>query len=220
MDFQSIFKLADEVEGCFVEAGFGKGKTADTILGLMNDGLIRKRRGYLLDLFNNVPIQPAFDRRFALPGFDISVVKGDVKDTINGSIEEKIAIAHIDIDTEDGLVHALKEINTRMAKYGVIALTLNSQTLKGIVNKFIETEKIGYKVRKTEEGFLYLYSKDAPILLTLKPETRKEGIPVPEVRSTHLSGRQTLKGNSVNRTTVTTKAINSKGLNSQIKVTR
>ena len=179
MDFESVFKLADNIEGSFVEAGFGKGRTADTILGLMKEGKIIKRFGYLLDLFESVTIQPAFDRRFVLPGYDIKVLKGDVADTLI-QVDRDIAIAHIDLDNKPGIKSALRYLNGTVVKDGIIAISFPNIELKQFTLDLIKEEKIEFKIRESEDLFLYLQNINPPVKFDTK--LKKDRTEVNEVR--------------------------------------
>ncbi len=168
MDFESIFRKADNIEGCFIEAGFGKGKTADIILNLMKEEKIKKRSGYLLDTFVNMHIGHAMDRRHLLPGYDISVIKGDVKDTIS-QVNLKIATAHIDLDNKPAIKEALVQINNALAKNGIIIFSFINDELRNYTLDLINELGLNYKI-KTEQSTLYIVNLSPPVNFNIKVE--------------------------------------------------
>ena len=181
MNFKSIFKLAEKIEGCFVEVGFGKGRTADSILTLMKQGELKRRRGFLFDKFTEVPIQPAYDRENVLPGIDIRVIKGDIRDTLPNAVTEQIAIAHIDLGDPISTKIAIENIQPILAENGIIAFSLGEDKLVETVDNYFITNKIDYQKKYTEEGHLYLLNKKAPIIFKNK-KTTKDTNPTPDLK--------------------------------------
>lgn len=181
MNFKSIFKLADKVEGCFVELGFGKGRTADSILNLMKEGEIKRRKGFLFDKFTEVPIQPAFDRENVLPGIDIKVIKGDIRDTLPNAVTEKIAIAHIDLGDKESTKIALENIHPILTENGIIAFSINNNLVNEAIDEYFTTNKLEYQKKYTSDKQLYLLNKTAPIFFKNK-KASKDSEPTPDLR--------------------------------------
>lgn len=181
IDFKTYLKEVENIEGSFAEIGFGKGKTFDSIINLMRDNSVKRRKGYMFDLFSNVPIQPAFDRRFLLPGYDINVVKGDINETLSDNIKETLAFVHIDLGDYDATVAALGKIFPLLDKDGLIFITVSGVNTDNAVIEFFESNKLNHKKFSISGGYMIRNSIIAPVLFkSIVPSKVKTD--TPEVR--------------------------------------
>lgn len=185
MNIEEIVKKVDKVEGCFVEIGFGKGKTADTILNLMKDGKVKKRTSYLVDSFKSVPIGPAMDRRHVLPGYDIKVVKALIKDSIPKDLKGiNIAVLQVDLGSKEANKKAITALSSLMSKNGiVIPIQKEEEPALTKVEEVVEVKEVAFGVRLTESKAIYLESVGRfADVKAVKNNTKKERTAVPEVR--------------------------------------
>src|SRR5210317_425354 len=180
IDFKKYLLELENTEGSFAELGFGKGKSFDTIVNLMRADEVKRRKGYMFDLFSTVPIQPALDKRFLLPGYDINVIKGDISDTLNTSIKEPLAFAHIDLGDFNATITALTSIFPLLDKDGLIFITNNSIVEPAIVEYF-NTNKLNHKKFSIQVGYLIKNNIATPVLFNSTVPSKAE-ISTPDVR--------------------------------------
>lgn len=159
MNLLDILKKADNIEGCFVEIGFGKGKTADVVLNLMKENQIQKRVSYLVDNFRKFPIGPAMDRRHLLPGYDIKVVKAQIGNKVPKELEGiKIAVLQVDLGNFDANEKVIALLSPLLTKGGVI-IPVGAER-KTIENKkeIAQNTNTGIGIRYTDTTQIYLQS--------------------------------------------------------------
>jgi len=187
MNLESILKLADNVDGVFVDIGTGWANDARKIIDLMSKETIKKRKGFLFDSFEGIPEptskdlkyipdlkkgsrkippQQAFDSRFLLPGYDIKVVKGYVEDTLPSALDNlKIGIGYIDLGTYSSTYNALKLIVPFLNEYATVII-YDSKTTNAVsdaVNNFLLDTKLQYLKNIDDNGTIYLRKIKPPV---------------------------------------------------------
>ena len=165
MRYLEAIKLADKIEGSFIELGFGKGKNLTEFISYMNNRDTTKRNIWLYDSFEGYreptaeddnafvkggykrPIQPAMDIIHTLKK-EVKLIKGYVEDTLESSYnsEEKIAIIHTDLVSYSSTLFSLTTLNSKLNIGGVIIATGYSE-YKGVklaIDKFLKENKKEY----------------------------------------------------------------------------
>lgn len=138
--FLYVSKIAEGVEGTFVEAGFGEGLSANIFANIMESGFVTKRNMWLYDSFEGfpepspedksiknvqkgewkVPIEPALKVQDKIDR-QVNVVKGYFEDTIpNSYTGGQIAILHLDCDLYSSYKVCLEGLYDKVAPGGVI----------------------------------------------------------------------------------------------------
>lgn len=205
MNFESIFKLADSVDGVFVDVGTGYANSAREIVDLMSAGKIQKREGYLVDSFsgipsptskdlsynpnlkegaNKIPPQNAFDTRYLLPGYDFWVVKEYIENTNATTFKDKqVAVAHIDVELYSSTYNALEKLIPLLNLYSTIAVTgyKDNNAVSEAVDDFLSNKNLTYLKNLNSAGDLYLYNIKAPVVFG-KASSRRDNSPTPEMR--------------------------------------
>lgn len=139
--FEKIMPRVNHIEGSLVEAGFGKGVTANVIVKLMNNGKLTKRDIWLFDSFEGFPHPHEFDKtpnrstrrgEWKVPmgpalrlkesiDTNVEVVKGFFQDTIPAHYEGgQIAILHLDCDLYNSYKNCLEGLYDKVAPGGLI----------------------------------------------------------------------------------------------------
>jgi hypothetical protein len=139
--FESVMPKVNHIDGTFLEAGFGEGKTARIVVSLMNSEKIRKRNIWLFDSFEGFPAPTKFDHspsrkprkgQWKVPiepalalkneiDTDVEVVKGYFEDTIPSKYSgESIAILHLDGDLYSSYKSCLEGLYDKVQPGGLI----------------------------------------------------------------------------------------------------
>jgi len=181
IEFQKYLGEVENVDGSFAEVGFGKGKTFDSIVSFMKSNTFKKRKGYLFDLFNTVPIQPALDRRFLLPGYDIKVLKGDINLTLSESIQETLAFAHIDLGTYDATIATLDKLFPLLDENGLIFISSYNEQVQEAISNFFNSNNLNHKKFLIDGGYIVRNNIVAPVLFNSTVPSKIK-INTPEVR--------------------------------------
>ena len=122
--FKDVISLVDNVEGDFVEFGFGYGKSARIITDLMKSNSITKRKCWFYDSFKGLfkpkpKTYQLIDRLKNDPSLDIEFVEGWYQDTAEHH-EGKVAVLHLDGDLYESYLYPLTHIYPLVVKGGVI----------------------------------------------------------------------------------------------------
>ena len=138
--FGQVISKVNNLEGTFVELGFGEGRSADFIVWAMNEGLLTKRDIWLYDSFEGfpeptiedksprnaqkgqwkVPIEPALAIKDKI-STNVEVVKGYVEDTLPDSYKGgPIAVLHIDLDLYSAYKITLESLYDKVIEGGLI----------------------------------------------------------------------------------------------------
>jgi len=174
--FLHVSKLVNEVEGSFVETGFGEGVSANIFVELMNQNLITKRDIWLYDSFEGFPepspedksprnprkgewrrpIEPALEMKNKIDT-NVHVIKGFFEDTIPDSYTDKeIAILHLDCDLYNSYKVCLEGLYEKVVPGGLILFDeyKSPQQLKSFpgASKAIDSffEKIDIQLTKAQ----------------------------------------------------------------------
>ena len=138
--FKKVMSEVNHKDGSLVEAGFGRGLTANTIVRLMNEGHIKKRDIWIYDSFEGfpnptkfdasprnpqkgqwkVPMKPALELK-NLIDVKVEVVKGYFEDTIPSQYSgDAIAILHLDGDLYSSYKSCLEGLYDKVIPGGII----------------------------------------------------------------------------------------------------
>ena len=142
--FKDVISLVDNIEGDFVEFGFGYGKSAGIITDLMKSNSITKRKCWFYDSFEGLPDLHEKDlgtrknksskkgmfkpkptthqliyRLKNDPLLDVEFVEGWYQDTAEHH-KGKVAVLHLDGDLYESYLYPLTHIYPLVAKGGVI----------------------------------------------------------------------------------------------------
>ena len=138
--FQKTMSSVDHIDGCFLEAGFGHGQSARTIVDLMNKNEIKKRNIWLCDSFEGFPEPtihdesprnpkkgewkvspyPAFQIKKSIDT-EVKVIKGYFEDTIPSKYTGgQIAILHLDCDLYNSYKVCLEGLYDKVQPGGLI----------------------------------------------------------------------------------------------------
>ena len=142
--FKDVISLVDNIEGDFVEFGFGHGKSAGIITDLMKSNSITKRKCWFYDSFEGLPDLHEKDlgtrknksskkgmfkpkptthqliyRLKNDPLLDVEFVEGWYQDTAEHH-KGKVAVLHLDGDLYESYLYPLTHIYPLVAKGGVI----------------------------------------------------------------------------------------------------
>ena len=138
--FEYVAKQIDNIEGTFVEMGFGEGYSANQFARLMNEGKIAKRNLWLYDSFTGFPhptkedISPRkpFKGEWARPIEPALAIKNKIDtnvEVVKGYFEEvlpqtytggPIAILHLDCDLYSSYKVCLENLYEKVAPGGAI----------------------------------------------------------------------------------------------------
>ena len=197
-----IFELANNIEGVFVEVGFGKGDTAKATFGAMNSGKLTKRNSYLIDSFKGLHLpttidlsfdsslyegkdpgryQTAMDMRYELGNHhSISVIKTYVGSHLYTNYSgETIACLHIDLPSYTATVDSLELFKPFLNRDAVVYVSGYGDSL-GVtraVDNYISDNLLNYQFF-THNYSSYIKNKIAPVFYE-KPKTTRE-FDVPE----------------------------------------
>tara|TARA_B100001115_G_C15847868_1_gene428338 strand:+ start:7266 stop:8159 length:894 start_codon:yes stop_codon:yes gene_type:complete len=196
MNFINIFKLANNVEGTFVEVGFGKGDTTRKSFEAMNNGTLTKRQTWLIDSFKGTDIpseldniynpeilaghqpgrlQVAMDMRYDLVDENVYVIKSFVAENfISRYTGGAIGCLHIDLPSYSGVISALEALHPLLNKDAIVYIGGYNYSvgIRTAVNKYIEDNKLKYQLL-TLGSSKYLLNKVAPVFYT-KPDLSRE----------------------------------------------
>lgn len=182
-----IFELANDIEGTFVEVGFGKGLTCKAIFDAMNSGTLTKRHSFIIDSFRglNLPtpvdltfddslaegqdpgrFQVAMDMRYELGNhFSVAVIKAYVSPyMINQYSKETIACLHIDLPSYSATVEALELFKPYLNRDAIVYVSGYGDSL-GItraVDDYIDDNELNYQFF-TYNYVKYIKNKIAPV---------------------------------------------------------
>jgi len=208
MGLINVLKLANNVEGTYVEVGFGKGITARKAFNKMNEGVITKRQSWLIDSFKGTDIpttqdlvynpeitdgfqpgryQVAMDMRFDLtnPSEDVFVLQSFASDSLSTKYTGgTIACLHIDLPTYSGVVATLEALHPKLNLNAVVYIGGYNYSfgIRKAVNSYIEENNLKYQLLTLGQS-TYLLNKVAPVKFippgNIKSYTKpEEGIPV------------------------------------------
>lgn len=188
MDAIKLYSQANDLQGIFVQVGFGKGSFIKPIFDSMNEGTLTKRDTWIVDSFKGVPIptkydleldpnlkkgadpgrlQVAMDIRFTLvnPIKHINIVNGFVEDTLPSKLpEHTIACVHVDMSSYSSTLHVLNAIHSHMVRDGIIYVSDYGTKLSitKAVDKFIHDHNLNHQIFEFE-GVKYIRNKIAPV---------------------------------------------------------
>ena len=196
MNFINIFKLANNVEGTFVEVGFGKGSTTRKSFEAMNNGTLTKRETWLIDSFKGTDIpseldniynpeipagfqpgrlQVAMDMRYDLVDENVYVIKSFVAENfISRYTGGSIGCLHIDLPSYSGVISTLEALHPLLNKNAIVFIGGYNYSIgiRTAVNKYIEDNELKYQLL-TSGSNKYLLNKVAPVFYT-EPDLSRE----------------------------------------------
>ena len=196
-----IFELANNIEGVFVEVGFGKGDTAKATFNAMNSGKLTKRNSYLIDSFKGLHLpttidlsfdsslyegkdpgryQVAMDMRYELGNhYSISVIKSYVGSYLATSYSgETIACLHVDLPSYTATVDTLELFKPFLNRDAVVYVSGYGDSL-GVtraVDAYIDDNLLNYQFFTHNYGS-YIKNKIAPVFYKKPQSTREFAVP-------------------------------------------
>ena len=126
--------LAKKINGDYIECGTYKGTTANSIIGKIDFYDLGKKL-FLYDLFEwkdgddhefldghkNLNLYDQVKKRFESFPF-VEIIKGRVPDSFSTALPDKIAFAHIDMNSAEPEAAAVREILPRLSDGGIVVL--------------------------------------------------------------------------------------------------
>ena len=214
----SIFKIANNIEGTFVEVGFGKGNSAKKVFEAMNDGTLTKRNATLIDSFHGLQppttidlsfdsslyegkdsgrYQVAMDMRYELGNHNsIAVIKAYVSQyMVTLYNKETIACLHIDLPSYSAIIDTLELFKPFLNRDAVVYVSGYNESI-GVtraVDKYIEDNELQYQYF-TDNATFYIKNKIAPVFYK-RPnsireiDTPEEFIKVPKIKKLPFADR-------------------------------
>lgn len=202
MDSIKLFSQANNLQGNFMQVGFGKGSFIKPIFDSMNEGILTKRDTWIFDSFKGVPkptredlildpnlrkgfdpgrLQVAMDMRYMLvnPIKHIEVVNGFVEQTLPTSYSgEKLACVHVDMSSYSSTLHVLNAIHRYMVRDGIIYVSDYGTKLSitKAVDKFITDNTLNHQIFEFE-GVKYIRNKIAPVAFTSPSVSKSDRAP-------------------------------------------
>lgn len=157
MTLLEVLKLANKVEGSFVDLGFGKGTQAKEIYNFMLDNSITRRNCIFVDQFKG-GTQGIWQKAHDLS----NEVKNRLKqlssyqkiDILNESISLSEKPALVNLDLEKNTVEGLKQIFPLLAPNGVIVVRNHSKEIDKyltsliIASKVVNLDNFSYIIKK------------------------------------------------------------------------
>ena len=142
MKLKDVLKLADTINGAYVDLGYGKGTQTKEIHNLMLNGEITKRDFILVDLFEGRDRgiwQKAYDQCNEVinrVGKKANYLKEDITSP-SFKLDQPLAIVNIDLG--EATIHGLTKTFYNTAKGGIILIReyLNP-SIKEQINKFVK----------------------------------------------------------------------------------
>ena len=181
MDYRKAFLDSKDVQGAYVELGFGSGTSANIFIDLLLSGKIPNRPIRIFDSFKGLPtpsdkdlsfddtlqkgkfskpVQPALDLRFDIPKTDYRVIKGYVEDTVPLYEGLPIGILNLDLSTYSSTKICLQHLYKHLIKFGTLLIPsyIDNIGVKTAVNEFF-----------TENGLQHLIEETTTFINTLAP---------------------------------------------------
>ena len=157
MKLAEIAQLADNIDGIFVDLGFGTGRDAREIFKLMLSKEIKRRDSIYVDLFeggNRGIWQKAQD--LCNESINRLAKKGDyIKHRLGSSPLSLPAIGLAQLDLGDNNYEGMKTLLPRMSKGGVIIIRDYNDAIDQYINEIktdasvFKLENISYIIRRT-----------------------------------------------------------------------
>ena len=157
MKLAEIAQLADNIDGIFVDSGFGTGRDAREIFKLMLSKEIKRRDSIYVDLFeggNRGIWQKAQD--LCNESINRLDKKGDyIKHRLGSSPLSLPAIGLAQLDLGDNNYEGMKTLLPRMSKGGVIIIRDYNDAIDQYINEIktdasvFKLENISYIIRRT-----------------------------------------------------------------------
>ena len=181
MDYRKAFLDSKDVQGAYVELGFGSGTSANIFTQLIVSGEISNRPIRIFDSFKGLPkpsekdlsfdntlqkgkfskpVHPALDLRFEIPKTDYKVIRGYVEDTVPLYEGLPIGILNLDLSTYSSTKICLEHLHKHLIKFGTLLIPsyINNIGVKTAVNEFF-----------TENGLQHLIEETTTFINTLAP---------------------------------------------------
>lgn len=188
MGLINVLKLANNIEGTYVEVGFGKGVTARKAFNKMNEGVITKRQSWLIDSFKGTGTptssdlvfspgisegyepgryQVAMDMRYDLtnPSEDVFVLQSFATDSLSTKYYGgTIACLHIDLPTYSGVVATLEALHPKLNLNAVVYIGGYDYSfgIRRAVDDYLKQNKVKYQLETLSQD-TYLINKVAPV---------------------------------------------------------
>lgn len=208
MRLVEIFRLGNDIEGTFVQVGFGKGRTTKLVFDAMNNSTLTKRDSVIIDSFKgaNLPtpvdlqyypdltegqkpgrLQVAMDMRYYLGNdHSVAILKQYVSKHLSSTYKSgPIACLHIDLPSYSATVKALDILQVFLNRDAIVYISGYGDSI-GVtraVDDYIEDNSIQYQFFTYGQQTKYLKNKIAPVFFTGKSFSRPtlqtdEAIPV------------------------------------------
>lgn len=174
MNYLDALRSVNNLDGTFVELGFGKGNSLKEFISFMNGGDIDKREIYIYESFNGYrkptvedkeafvekgfkrPIQPAYDIVHTI-NKKVHLVKGYIEDTFSTQPPSRVAIVHSHLVGYLSTQFALKQLASKLLDNGIVIITDYEKYpgTKQAVDEFIYDRPKQWKFSKGN-GFITL----------------------------------------------------------------
>ena len=192
MAYSNILNTVDNVQGIFLDLGFGKGNDLSSIINDMNEGIIRSRDISLFDSFEGQPepssmdegafnkgdyirpIQPAYDIVNTIKA-NVCICKGWIEDTLIDCIsDDTVAAAHIDLLGYESTLFSLNKVYKRLAEGGVIIIKdyENYIGVKKAVDKFALDQILSVNKTAISDSTAFIYKPKLNKTVTNKKVNR------------------------------------------------
>jgi len=170
MDYRKAFIDSKDVQGAYVELGFGSGTSTSIFTDLIKNKVVPNRPIRVYDSFKGLPspsesdikfdnslfkgkfskpIQPALDLRFDIPKTDYRVIKGYVEDTVKEYDGTPIGILNIDLSTYSSTKISLEYLHKHLVKFGTMLVPsyINNIGVKTAVDEFFFENGLAHQIK-------------------------------------------------------------------------
>lgn len=193
MDYRELFIKGKDLDGTYVELGFGAGNSAKAFVSLIKEGKLTERPIWIFDSFKGIPqptekdlefepslkkgmfgkpIQPALDIRFDIPKIPYRVVKGYIEETLDQYDGSKISILNLDLSSYSSTKIALEKLHRFLPRFGILIVpSYNTvESVKVAVDEFLSKNNLTHQLT---DGVTFI---NTPPKLRLTGKTSRDTI--------------------------------------------
>ena len=193
MDYKELFLKGKELEGTYVELGFGAGNSAKAFANLLKEERISSRPIWIFDSFKGIPqptdkdlefdptlkkgmfgkpVQPALDIRFDIPKVSYNVVRGYIEETLDQYDGSKISILNLDLSSYSSTKIALEKLHKFLPRFGLLIVPSynTEESVKVAVDEFLSKNNLTHQLT---DGVTFI---NTPPKLKLAGKTSRDTI--------------------------------------------